>query len=66
MAHNVSPVVLMDNLSLILDQVVDDQEIVIIRRYRGRDVALISVAQLPKDLHPAKPPRYLSDSLWSD
>ncbi len=34
------------NLSSVLDQVVDDQEVVVVRRKGGRDVALIPADQL--------------------
>jgi antitoxin YefM len=41
-----SETVLRDNLAAVLDQVVDDQEIVIVRRKGARDVALIAATEL--------------------
>jgi antitoxin YefM len=37
---------LRENLASVLDQVIDNQEIVVVRRPRGKDVALISAAEL--------------------
>ena len=37
---------LRENLASVLDQVVDDQETVIVRRKGGRDVALIPASEL--------------------
>ena len=37
---------LRDNLASVLDQVVDQQEVVIVRRKGARDVALIAAAEL--------------------
>ena len=37
---------LRENLSSVLDQVVDDQEVVIVRRKKGKDVALVPASEL--------------------
>jgi antitoxin YefM len=44
---------LRDQLASILDRVVEDQEVVIVRRKRSRDVALIPAAELASVLETA-------------
>ena len=46
MPTNITDTHLRENLTAILDEVVDQQEIVVVRRKAGRDVALVPAGEL--------------------